>query len=242
MFQRTYTNNRQDRNWLTSAQVERRSDIRQESQMPPDPLPSRFSDWSSLGSPHTRTSPHSAPDIAVEQNENIPNQLSVQSEVEPRHETVRMSTPQVDQPVEDQNVPAIGIEQTPLNIEVGMQRDDTEVNEEINVLTTQASGSVMPPLGVDELVHDQNIQQASGDGSDTSRGSHVRTQDTNVQAISSIIPMERLTLRRDRMIVSEPINIAQCHLHERTHSQRTSTSTRRDYLDDSSDDNRLLRG
>ena len=40
--------------------------------MPPDPLPSRSPDWSSLGSPHTRTSPHSVPDREVEQNVNIP--------------------------------------------------------------------------------------------------------------------------------------------------------------------------
>ena len=76
--------------------------------MPPDPSPSRFLDWSSLGSPCTRASPHSAPDIRVEQNGNIQNQLSVQSEVEPRQETVRTGspeedniTPQTDQQVED---------------------------------------------------------------------------------------------------------------------------------------------
>ena len=123
--------------------MEGRSDPRQESQMPPDPLPSRFSDWSSLGSPHPRTSPHSDPDIGVEQNGNIQNQLKVQSNVVPRQETIRMSTseevnnfPQTDQQVEDQNVPPIGIEQTPFNIKVRMQRDDTEANEENNVPTT----------------------------------------------------------------------------------------------------------
>ena len=49
MLQRTLEYNRQDRTWLTSANVEGRNDIRPE--MPPDPEPSRFSDWSSLGSP-----------------------------------------------------------------------------------------------------------------------------------------------------------------------------------------------
>ena len=61
MLQRNMEYNRQDRNWLTSTNVEGRNDIRPE--MPPDPEPSRFSDWSSLGSLPTRTSPHSAPDI-----------------------------------------------------------------------------------------------------------------------------------------------------------------------------------
>ena len=46
--------------------------ISDEIQMPPDPVPSRFSDWSSLGSPPARTSPHSAPDTGIEQNGNVP--------------------------------------------------------------------------------------------------------------------------------------------------------------------------
>ena len=91
MLQRTLEYNRQDRNWLTSTNVEGRSNIRHDSQMPPDPEPSRFSDWSSLGSPQARTSPHNAPDIQVEQNENTQNQLSLPSAVETRPERVRTS-------------------------------------------------------------------------------------------------------------------------------------------------------
>ena len=44
------------------------------------------------------------------------------------------------------------------------------------------------------------------------------------------------------MIISENIKIAQHHPCEGTHPQRMSTSYRRDYPDDSSDDNRSLRG
>ena len=62
--------------------------------MPPDPLSSRFSDWSSLGSPHSRPSPHSVPDREVEQNVNIPNQLNVQFGTVPRQETIRASSPE----------------------------------------------------------------------------------------------------------------------------------------------------
>ena len=40
--------------------------------MPPEPEPSRFSDWSSLASPPTRTSPHGAPDVQTEQSEQCP--------------------------------------------------------------------------------------------------------------------------------------------------------------------------
>ena len=74
--------------------VEGRNNTRQESQMPPTPLPSRFSDWSSLGSPHIRTSPHSVQVREVEQNVNIPNQLNVQSGTVPRQETIRASSPE----------------------------------------------------------------------------------------------------------------------------------------------------
>ena len=63
MLQRTVDYNRQVRNWLASMNVDGKSDIRPDSQMSPDPVPSRFSDWSSLGSPPIRTSPYSAPDI-----------------------------------------------------------------------------------------------------------------------------------------------------------------------------------
>ena len=74
---RTVENSRQEGDWLTPTHVEERNDTPQESRLPSTPLPSRFSDWSSLGSPHARTIPHSAPDRGVEQNVNIPNPLSV---------------------------------------------------------------------------------------------------------------------------------------------------------------------
>ena len=110
----------------------RRNKIRPE--MPPDPEPSRFSDWSSLGSQPARTSPHSAPDIQVEQNENTQNQLNVPSAVVTRPERVRTSSPeeadispQTDRQREDQSVPAI-VEPAPVNIAVGTQRNNVESN------------------------------------------------------------------------------------------------------------------
>ena len=60
--------------------------------MPPAPLPLRFSDWSSLESPHARTSPHSISNREVEQNVNIPNQLNVQSGTVPREESIRANS------------------------------------------------------------------------------------------------------------------------------------------------------
>ena len=80
---------RQDRNGFTSTHDEGRRDIRLE--MPPELEPSRFSDWSSLGSPPTRTSPHSAPDVQAEQIDNVQNQLNVSTAGETRPERVETS-------------------------------------------------------------------------------------------------------------------------------------------------------
>ena len=202
--------------------MEGRSDIRQDSQMPPDPLPSRFSDWSSLGSQRARTSPPSAPDIRMEQNENIQDPSNVPLVVITRQEGVNTSSPeevhtspQTEQQREEPNIPTIEVVPAPLNIEVRTQRNDVVSDEEKeDVQPVSVSGSVRPPLDVDELVSDPNIQQKAGCASAVSGGSHVRTQDANMQVISSIVPLERLTLRRDRTMVSENINIAPHHSHE----------------------------
>ena len=125
--------------------------------MPPAPLPSRFSDWSSLGSPHARTSPHSVSNREMEQNVNIPNQLNVQSGTVPREETIRANSqeeviipPQISQQSEEQNVQMIEMEPNPLNIEVRTQRDGIETDRESNVPITQPSGNVIPPTGLGE--------------------------------------------------------------------------------------------
>ena len=124
-----------------------------------------------------------------------------------------------------------------LNIEVRTQRNNVVSDEENeDVQPVSISGNVRPPLEVDELISDPNVQPETGCASAASGGSHVRTQDVNVQVIPSIVPLERLTLRRDRTMVSENINIAPCHPRERSHSHRPSTYTRRDFLDDSSND------
>ena len=182
MFQRTVENNRQEGDWSIPTHVEERNDTQQESQLPPTPLPSRFSDWSSLGSPRTRTIPHSAPDREVEQNVNIPNQLSVQSGTVPRHETPEevIIPPPSNQQVEEQNVHVIEMEPNPLSIEVRMQRDDMGTDGENNVPINQASENVMPSLSVGDLTPSLNVHTESENNSDTSRGSHVRTQEIDL--------------------------------------------------------------
>ena len=69
--------------------MEGRNDTRQEPQgIPPAPSPSegRFTDWSSLGSPHARTSTHGTPNREIEQSANQPDQQAIQSGSAPTRE------------------------------------------------------------------------------------------------------------------------------------------------------------
>ena len=81
--------------------------------MSPEPEPSRFSDWISLGSPPARTSPHGAPGVQTEPSENAQNQLNLSTTGETRQERVEISnsegvtiSPQTDQLRENQDIPA----------------------------------------------------------------------------------------------------------------------------------------
>ena len=192
-----------------------RNDKRQESQLTPATLPLRFFDWSSLGSPHARTSPHSISNREVEQNVNIPNQLNVQSGTVPKkllransQEEVIVS-PQISQHSEEQNVQMIEREPNPLNIEVRTQRDGIGSDRESNVPITQPSGNVIPPTGLGEPIPIPNVSTGSENNIETLRDSHLRSQEPGLQEILVIPPVDRLTSlsSRDRRIISENIRI-----------------------------------
>ena len=248
MSQRNMEYNRQDRTWLPSINWEGRSDIRLE--MPPDPEPSRFLYWSSLGSLPTRTAPQSTPDRQAEQSKNTQNQLNVLSAVETRTERVRTSPSeevdislQTDQPREDQNVPAV-VEPVSLNIEVGTQRNVVESNDKNvnNIPPSQVSRSIRPTLPVDDLLLSRDVPQESSNIYNPSRGSQIRTQDIDIRGISSIHPVERGILSNDRQIMPDHRSNIPFYPHEGIHPPRTSTTNRRDSSNNSSDDSRLQRG
>ena len=100
----------------------------------------------------------------------------------------------------------------------------------------------MPSLSVGDLTPSLNVHTESENNSDTSRGSHVKTQEIGLQEIPVIPPVERATSSRNRRMISGDIEKGQNYPHEGIYPQGTSISNRRDYLDDSSDDNRLYRG
>ena len=138
----------------------------------------------------------------------------MQSGTVPRHETIRTNSPEEvivpppsNQQVEEQNVQAIEVEPNLLNIEVRMQRDDMGTDRENNIPINQASGHVMPSLSVGDLTPSLNVNTEPENNLDSSRSSHVRTQGIDLQEILGIPPVERLTLSRDRRIISGNMSI-----------------------------------
>ena len=65
----------------------------------------------------------------------------------------------------------------------------------------------MPSLSVGDLTPSLNVNTEPENNSDTSRGSHIRTQGVDLQEILGIPLVERLTLSRDRRIMSENMSI-----------------------------------
>ena len=102
--------------------------------MPPEPEPSRFSDWSSIGSPPIRTSPPSAPDVQTEQQDSTQNQLNVPTAGATRSERIEVGNServtialQTEPLRESQDIPA---RPASMNIETRSQGNDLESSEE----------------------------------------------------------------------------------------------------------------
>ena len=127
--------------------------------MPPEPEPSRFSDWSSMGSPPTRTSPQNVPGVQTEPSDNAPNQLNVSNTNGIRPERIETSNSagvniatHTEQSREDQNIPVI-VRPAPLNVEVGTQRNSIESNKEnANDVPTSQIGSARPSPQTDDVL------------------------------------------------------------------------------------------
>ena len=135
------------------------------------------------------------------------------------------------------------MEPNPLNIEVRTQRDGIGTDRESNVQITQPSGNVIPPTGLSEPAPIPNANTGSENNSDTLRGSHIRSQDPGLREIPVIPPVDRSTSipSRDRGVISENVRIGQNYPRKGTYLQGTSASNRRDYPEDSCDDNRSYR-
>ena len=138
---------RQDENWSIPTNMEGRNDTRQDPQgiLPaPSPSEERFTDWSRLGSPHVRTSPHGAPNREIEQSANQPDQWATQSRSAPtREETARDRSQEeviiptrICQQPDEQSAQMIDMGTNTLNIEARSHRGGIRKALESNVQAT----------------------------------------------------------------------------------------------------------
>ena len=222
---------------------ERRRDIHLE--MPPGPEPSRFSDWSSMGSPPVRTSPPNAPDVQTEQQDSPQNQLNVPPAEATRSERIdvgnseRVTIAAQTEPMrESQDIPARPVS---VNIETRGQGNDLESSEEnIHNIPPIQIRSARPSLHMDDVALDRIAPQESSAREDFLRDSQIRTQDVNIEGISSICPVDRTVMSGIRQVVIDTRGSGPSYQHEGIHPPRMSAADRRD-SSDSSDNNRFHR-
>ena len=208
--------NDQDRNGFPPTS---RRDIRLE--MPPEPEPSRFLDWSSLASLPARTSPHGALEVQAEQSNNAQNQNQLNVS------TARIdNSVQTEQVRENQDLPARPI------------RSDLASNEEnVTIIPPIPMRSAQSSLHAEDVVLPRIVPRESSINDDLSRSSSQRrSHDVNIEGISSICPVDSI-----RQSGIEDRGSGPTYQHEGIHLPRTSTVNRRD-SSDSSDSDRFQRG
>ena len=209
---------------------------------PPTPPPSEdrlFTDWSSLDSPRARTSPQNASVRKIEQDINQPDNQTIQPGTEPAwieamgnalHNNV--SSPSTCQQLDEVGARLIDMGTNTSDIEVRPQRDGTRViNSDDDTQVSCPLVDVILPTGMNEQVSMSHISLSiSRYDPEYLRGSHTRTHDTGIQA--KILQLDRPVSvpSRTRRRMSENARI------EQESFQRTTTSCRREYLDESSED------
>ena len=211
--------------------------------MPPEPEPSRFLDWSSLGSPPARTPPHGVPGVQTEPSANAQNQLDVPTTGETRQERVEgniaegvVISPQTEQLRDNQNI------LTRPTFLPRTQRNNSEFNKEnVDIIPPVPIRSARSSLHTDDVVFTRNVPRGSSTNDDVSRSSQRRSHDVNIEGISSIRPVNSSITSGIRQIVLDNRGSGPSDQHEGIHPPRTSTVNRRD-SSDSSESNRFLRG
>ena len=195
--------------------------------MPPEPEPSRFTDWSSIASPPARTSPHGVPDVQPTQNQlNVPAASGTRQE----RDEVNISegvaiAPQQDVLRED---PSIHTRPAVINIDARAQNNVLEPDEEIiDIIPPTTTGSARSSPHMDDVM--TSAPQGSSTNDDRPRCSQLRSH--TIEGMSSICPVDS----------NITIGIRQMVIEDRGRGlPRTSTINRRD-SSDSSDDDRFHR-
>ena len=164
--------NRQEEEWSVPASIERREDntLRRELQRTPPTSPQSedrlFTDWSSLDSPQTRTSPRNVSIRDIEQDGNQPNNQTIQPGSEPAQIEVmgnalhdNETSSSTHQQLNQVGARLIDVGINTSEIEVKSQRDGTEMvkSDEDNVQISCPHVEVVPPMDVNEQVHVPHI-------------------------------------------------------------------------------------
>ena len=214
--------------------------------MPPEPEPSRFSDWSSLGSPPIRISPPSAPDVQTEQQDSPQFQLNVPPAETTRSERIDVGNAervtialQTDPMREGQDIP---VRPAAVNIETRNQRNDLESSEGENIhdILPLQIRSARSSLHTDDVALARSAPRESSAHDDLYRDSHIRTQNVNIEGISSIHPVDRSVQGGTMQVSIDSRSHGPLYQHEGIHPPRMSAANRRE-SSDSSDDHRFRR-
>ena len=196
-------------------------------ELPPEPEPSRFTDWSSIASPPARASPHGAPDVQPAQNQlNVPATIGTRQE----RDEVGISegvTIALQQDVLRED-PGIHTRPAVLNIDTRAQNNVLEPDEEIvDIIPPTTIGSARSSPHIEDVM--TSAPQGSSTNDDHPRCSQFRSH--TIEGMSSIRPV-------DSSITS---GIRHISLDDRGHGPpRTSTINRRN-SSDSSDNDRFYR-
>ena len=192
---------------------------------PPTPPPSDerlFTDWSSLESPHARTSPQSAPIRETGQSINQPDNQTTQPGSEPTQigamgnalcEDINVTSPRTCQQSDELGVRMINMGTNTLDVEVTLQRDGSRI------MTSEGNGQascplvdVILPTGMSEQVPMPHINLSIlGYDPESLRSSHMRTQDTGIQENATTLQLDGPVSIpiRDRRRLLENIRIEQ---------------------------------
>ena len=211
-----------------------RREIRLE--LPPEPEPARFTDWSSISSLPT-TFTHGMPGIPTEPSENMQNQLNVLPAETTRTERIDVDTverttiaSQTEPIREDQDIHA----RPTIHIDTGPQSNNLEQNEEnVDIIPPVPIRSAQLSLHTDDLVLIDASRGASVENSVT-RSSQVRSH--TIKGISSICPVDSNITGGIRQSTLDDRGRGQSYQSGGVQQPRTSAINRRDSSDDSDSD------
>ena len=200
-------------------------------ELPPEPEPSRLTDWSSIASPPA-TFPHGMPGISTEPNENMQNQLNVPAAIGTRQEREEVNISERVAIAAQQDVlredPSKHTRPAVINIDTRAQNNVLEPDEEIvDIIPPTTIGSASSSPHIDDVM--TSAPQGSSTNDDRPRCSQLRSH--TIEGMSSICPVDSPITRGIRQMVIEDRGRG---------PPRTSTINRRD-SSDSSDDGRFHR-